>query len=121
MNRRARARSVGRCAQYVRFAIEAGGITLLAKHRSAKDAGGSLLTAGFLALEGVPEGAVEEEPVLQVGDVVVVQSVPRHPHGHMAMYNGSIWVSDFRQLHGLYPGPGYRGAKPLYTIYRYPA
>lgn len=54
------------------------------------------------------------------GDVAIIQPIPGHPHGHMTMYNGSIWISDFKQYNGLYPGPSYRKHKPVFTIYRYP-
>ena len=37
----------------------------------------------------------------------------------MALYNGDVWISDFKQLHGLYPGATYRKLKPGYAIYRY--
>lgn len=103
--------SHGRCAQYVRKAVEAGGVRL-AHHTSAKDYGPSLTAVGFQALAGAPSVG------FQTGDVAVIQPVAGHPHGHIAMYDGTHWVSDFTQQHGLYPGPGYRSAKPAYTVYR---
>jgi hypothetical protein len=68
---------------------------------------------GFVALTPVPV-------VYLPGDVGIVQPIPSHPFGHMAMYDGTDWVSDFRQFHGLYPGAAYRAADPPFTIYRYP-
>ncbi|CAJ0801399.1 hypothetical protein LMG7141_03962 [Ralstonia condita] len=100
--------SVGRCAEYVRKAIEWGGISLQ-RTRSAKDYGLSLLAAGFHEAIGSPVK----------GDVIVIQPAPGHPHGHMAIYDDSHWISDFKQLHGFYPGPAYRSAQPAYKIYRY--
>ena len=43
-----------------------------------------------------------------------------NPNGHMAMWNGTQWVSDFRQGHGTnpYPSAGYRSARPSLTYYR---
>lgn len=59
--------------------------------------------------------------------------------GHIAIYNGTQWVSDFKQKiyvlkgthnphhyqesdtpiqNSLYPGPGYRTENPPYMIYR---
>ncbi|MEO6804162.1 MAG: hypothetical protein ABI197_13065 [Granulicella sp.] len=105
--------SQGLCAEYTRKAIEAGGV-LLVRHTSAKDYGSSLIAVGFAALATDPG-------VYQAGDVGIVQPIAGHPDGHMAMYDGTIWVSDFKQQHGLYPGPGYRVAKPPFTIYRYPS
>lgn len=105
--------SLGKCAHYVRVAIEAGGVTLI-HHISAKDYGQSLITVGFMAIPS------DTTYVHQAGDVGIVQPIDGHPHGHMAMFDGIRWISDFVQYHGIYPGPGYRAAKPPYQIYRYP-
>ncbi|MFT3770529.1 MAG: NlpC/P60 family protein [Minicystis sp.] len=102
--------SIGRCAQYTREAIEHGGIHL-ERHASAKDYGRSLLNAGFVE--------VHETHDYRAGDVVVIQPIPGHPHGHMAMYDGHQWVSDFKQR-TLYPGGSYRSYAPSYTVYRHP-
>jgi hypothetical protein len=104
--------SIGHCAQYTRLAIEAGGLTLI-HHESAKDYGSSLLMVGFVAV------AANGSASSLAGDVGIVQPIPDSPHGHMAMFDGTHWVSDFIQMHGLYPGPKYRELKPAYTIYRY--
>jgi NlpC/P60 family len=101
--------SHGDCARYVREAIERGGIKL-DRTASAKDYGSSLLHAGFREVSGT---------FPQRGDVVVIEAIPRHPHGHMAMFDGDIWISDFKQQHGFYPGPDYRAAAPRYKMYRH--
>jgi len=110
LNQHARAHSTGHCAQFVRQAVEAGGVRLI-HHASAKDYGKSLESAQFKALPGGTDRFL-------AGDVVVIQPIPGHPHGHMAMYNSAIWISDFKQMHGLYPGASYRKLKPSYTVYR---
>lgn len=109
LNANARPHSVSRCAEFVRLAIEAGGLRLL-RANSAKDYGRSLEIAGFAII-----GPTLPTP----GDVVIIQPCPGQRHGHMAMYNGSNWVSDFKQMHGLYPGPAYRRLKPDFSIYQY--
>lgn len=109
LNERAQDRSQGRCAEYVRVAIEAGGL-ILTRHTSAKDYGGSLLTVGF---------SVVGDGLFKSGDVAIIQPITGHPHGHMVMFNGRIWVSDFKQYRGYYPGPSYRKIKPSVTFYRY--
>jgi hypothetical protein len=109
LNAKARPHSVSRCAEFVRSAIEAGGIQLV-RRRSAKDYGPSLEMSGF---------AIVETVLFVMGDVGIIQPVPSNQHGHMAMYNGTNWVSDFKQMHGLYPGPTYRRMKPDFSIYRY--
>jgi hypothetical protein len=105
--------SKGHCARYVREAIEAGGVTLI-RHVSAKNYGSSLLAAGFMLIPSGPDY------MHRAGDVGIVQPIPGHPHGHMAMFDGKYWISDFVQKHGIYPGQSYRTAKPPYSIYRYP-
>jgi hypothetical protein len=110
LNANAHEHSLGRCAEYVRKAVEAGGVHLI-RHTSAKDYGRSLESVGFKAPPASPNAAA--------GDVVIIQSITGHPHGHMAMFNGAIWISDFKQPHGLYPGPSYRKLKPSFTVYRH--
>lgn len=52
------------------------------------------------------------------GDVVVIQPYAGgSPHGHIALYSGTAWVSDF-VLRDMWGGPGYRKAKPKSAIYR---
>jgi hypothetical protein len=100
--------SRGQCALHVRRAVEAGGVSL--DHTPmAKDMGTALRSAGFHEVNDTP----------QRGDVVVIQPAPGHPDGHAAIYDGHNWVSDFTQLHGLYPGPAYRNSQPAYQIYRH--
>jgi len=105
--------SVGRCARYVRTAIEQGGGLSLRRTEAAKDYGPILVAAGFFQVSGPP----------QKGDVIVIDAVPNyHPYGHMAIFHGDIWVSDFRQrpgAQGFYPGPRYREHQPKYKLYRH--
>lgn len=103
----------GNCARAVRLAVEAGGVNtdLRPSSFSAKDYGPYLEKWGFRPVNGSPER----------GDVRVMQNYPGgSPHGHMDMYNGERWVSDYMQ-NGLWPGPGYREHKPIYQIYRWGA
>lgn len=109
LNEHARPRSIGRCAEYVRKAIEAGGLRLI-RRSSAKDYPHSLIVAGFVAVD---------TRHYQSGDVIVIEPIAGHPHGHIAMFNGTHWVSDFKQSHGHYPGARYRTLAPTCTVYRY--
>lgn len=97
----------GHCAQKTREAIEAVGIRLM-HHNSAKDYGMSLVAAGFYAVTGNP----------LAGDVVIIQPVEGHPHGHMAMYDGRKWICDFVQ-NDMWPGSTYRKVQPPFKIYRH--
>lgn len=108
---RASAVSQNRCAEFTRQAIEAGGITLN-RTNNAKNFGASLSRAGFAELP--------PDAMLKAGDIVVIQPYSEeNPVGHMAMFDGSIWISDFRQR-AMYPDPGYRTAQPPFTLYRMP-
>ena len=148
LNTKAEPNSTGYCARYVCRAIEAGGIHIINPKPtvspytspSAKDYGNSLVNAGFI------KQCIDSSnlTLLKKGDVAVIQAITKeqiqalteeqikrlkkpikeHPHGHMAMFNGSIWVSDFKQTRGgnsPYPGTLYRQVKPNFAIYRFPA
>ncbi|CAD6549255.1 CHAP domain-containing protein [Paraburkholderia metrosideri] len=104
----ARSNSISACAQYTREAIQAGGI-YLARTNLAKDYGSSLVNASFYEVQGEP----------QAGDVVVIQATGMHTSGHMAMFDGQIWISDFKQMRGFYPGHEYRTNRPAYKMYRH--
>jgi hypothetical protein len=101
--------SRGFCAIYVREALAAGGYTSFGtNHPAAAYEYGPYLTAqGFSPISsgGAP----------QVGDVVVFQPISGHPSGHIAIYDGSNWVSDFVQQ-TMYANKAYIGNS--YTIYR---
>jgi hypothetical protein len=101
--------STGHCAKFVRLAIERGGI-VIGRTQDAKDYGQSLISAGFYEVRS---------SYVQKGDVVVIQPIANHPSGHMAMFDGQIWVSDFKQYHGFYPNQAYRTIQPPYKIYRH--
>ncbi len=112
------------CATYVRIALEkGGGLTLIRpKPRAdrkvhAKDYGASLLTAGFKEIH--IETYAKYIP--QKGDVAIIQPYPGgNPSGHMQMYNGEHWISDWVQG-GFWAGRGtdYERYKPPFKIYRY--
>src|SRR4051812_1054787 len=85
--------SLGLCARYTREAIEAGGLTLVPRQESAKNYGTTLLLAGF---------RWPRNSFIQSGDVVVISGFKGQSHGHMAMFDGKKWISDFAQR-SLYP------------------
>jgi hypothetical protein len=111
LNQHAKNHSLGRCAEFVRKAVEAGGVTLK-RHTSAKDYGSSLSAVGFRVI-------ASDTNLYKAGDVAIVQPIVGHPHGHMVMFNGKIWISDFIQNYGIYPGPSYRKIKPPFKVYRH--
>ena len=96
----AQPRSTKQCAGYVRRAIEAGGCPTFLYPVSACDYEVFMPDLGF---DKIPE----EEYVPQKGDVVVFSDVPGHINGHMCMYDGRQWISDFKQR-SMYCASAYR-------------
>ncbi len=89
-SRRAHSRSRGLCAKYVRRALQSAGYKFKPNPSAYQYATrGTLRKAGFTRISN------RSKP--QVGDVVVVSRSRRHPHGHISIYDGRNWVSDFRQ------------------------
>jgi hypothetical protein len=115
LNENAQSHSTGYCARYVKQAIQAGGVSLEQPYpKSAKDYGAYLERYHFDKLTPTPPP--DYSP--QKGDIAIIQPYSdKHPDGHIAMYNGQQWVSDFRQ-HDFWPGTGYRANQPPYEIYR---
>lgn len=89
-SRAAHARSQGRCAMYVRKALQQAGYQFTPQSSAYMYANGTLKSAGFVQIS-----ANNYQP--QVGDVVVFNRTAKNPHGHIQIYDGSQWVSDFRQ------------------------
>ena len=116
------ATSQKKCAGYVKKALVAGGLAAIdCVH--ARSCGGGLEAQGFTMVmdQNTDTGTYEK------GDVVVIESfadpdgdgkLKGSASGHMAIWNGSIWISDFKQSKDVYPGAGYRMAKPAYKVYR---
>lgn len=131
LNSNASEKSHGNCAKFVRLAIKAGGVNIISPplrpnydYPAAADYGASLLAKGFTIVFTHNTGGSELTdtttiPGQQAGDVVVVQDIPGHRYGHMAMFNGTQWVSDFRQPMGFYPARAYSSLKSAFKMYRY--
>ena len=121
-------KSLGKCAAYVRRAVEAGGVKIkippsrIGNSASACDYGPSFEAVGFKPVYSYTGSGPTDTAIIpgqKAGDVVVIQPIDGHPHGHIAFFNGTNWVSDFIQLRGFYPGQQYRNIKPAYILYRY--
>ena len=104
-----------KCGKFVHKAIDAGGIRLNTAYNphgvSASGYGPILRHAGFRTV------APGEKP--QKGDVVVFQPVDGHPDGHVAMFDGKQWISDFKQ-DSIYAATDYQKVDAPYVIYRRP-
>ena len=107
--------SIRRCGEYVHKAIDAGGITLNTAYNPTKESasgyGPILRHAGFRTV------APGEKP--QKGDVVVFQAIEGHKDGHVAMFDGKQWISDFKQ-ESIYAATDYQKTDAPYVIYRRP-
>jgi hypothetical protein len=115
---------IGKCATFVREAIEAGGLTVPRfGSGAAKDYGPRLVQAGFVAQSG-------EALPYQKGDVALIDGFKKdpskgitkdYPDGHLAMFDGTQWISDFKQTGAKpHPGSNYVKAAPKIVIYRHP-
>jgi hypothetical protein len=119
----------GECATYVREAIEKGGGVKLVDHpipayqyALPRKEGDRPYLDNYFDRE-TPTSLDDYLP--KKGVVVVFQPPPGQepPKGHIQMYNGEEWVSDFKQgkdKRNFWPGPVYRNRKPPipYVIYR---
>lgn len=89
------------CAKYVRMALEAGGLSTVGRPQLARQYVSYLPTIGFqhIATLGDNWSSFSFCP----GDIAVMQK-PGQPSapGHICMYTGNIWVSDFKQPGGPY-------------------
>ena len=59
---------------------------------------------------------IKTDSAFQVGDIVLYQVTRTSLCGHIAVWTGEIWVSDYRQR-SIHPDSSYRTATP--TFYRY--
>ena len=89
--------SSGKCAMYVRQFLEAGGLDLTGHPVSAKDYSSFLPKLGFVNIANIASRAEQTKFTDNdaiPGDVAVME---HGQHGHICMYTGKYWVSDFIQ------------------------
>ena len=89
--------SSGKCAAYVRQFLEAGGIDTTGHPVSAKDYASFLPKVGFKCIANIPSRAEQTKftnEAARPGDIAVME---HGAHGHICMWNGRNWVSDFVQ------------------------
>ena len=85
-------RSTGSCAKYVRSYLMAAGYPLSGWPVAAADYINFLPKYGFTQVSGK---ASQISP--EVGDISITQRFGNHKYGHIAIWNGANWVSDFKQ------------------------
>lgn len=97
LDQRALSKSQGLCATFVKNALQCGGVAY--QSCDAKNCGSYLKGAGYnsIANGSVSGGVGGFTP--QTGDVVIFQPSSGNPHqgGHIEMFDGHQWVSDFKQ------------------------
>ena len=97
----AQASSVSECAKYVKNALAAGGITYVSCH--ASDCKGKPFISQYCEklYDSKPgdygKGGNKLNSRWQKGDIVIIDSFGTHKYGHIAMWTGSQWISDFKQ------------------------
>lgn len=104
----------GYCATAIRQGLEAGGLNTLGHPRYAKNYGPFLVKLGFDIVNG-------DDYTPQKGDIRVFESYPGqvpYAAGHIDMFNGNNWVSDFMEHNNL-PGSNYIRFQTPYQIFRW--
>lgn len=100
-------KSSGKCAKFVRLMLEAGGIDTTGHPVSAKDYARFLPKIGFKHIATVHGKADQSSWTLlsaKPGDIAVMAHAV---HGHICMYTGEMWASDFKQRNmWVYGGDG---------------
>ena len=111
--------SIGRCSMYVSMALEKGGYDDSGHPLLAKNYKNFLLKRGWSQVSKVGY-------VPQKGDIIVMNGFiigdQDHSAGHIQMFDGVTWVSDFKQnidKRGIWPGQAYQSYKPSYVILRF--
>ena len=94
LERNVRPRSAASCAMYVRLAVEAGlhlpANKLQGVLGNARDFARTLGKVGF-----APVDWQKWSP--QPGDILAQQEMPGHAYGHVSMFSGRLWMSDYLQ------------------------
>ena len=89
--------SQGRCAKYVRTAIEQGGVSTAGRPIAAKHYVGFLPTIGFNPIGSITGRDKQSRWSLsnaKPGDIAVMD---HGTYGHICMWGGDQWYSDFKQ------------------------
>lgn len=108
--------STGWCARYIRQALEAGGASFGHLPYAYMYEGAMRNSNIFKPIVHSNKEQLPSDYIPDKGDVAVIGRSKSHPYGHIAMYDGTKWVSDFKQnsWHGLKQFEGND-----YTIWRY--
>lgn len=89
LTRNAGPKSKGKCAAYVRMALQAGGMPHPGLGSAYMYANGYLSGCGF--------NQIDPSTTPQAGDIMVFGAYGKYIHGHICGFTGQQWVSDFKQ------------------------
>lgn len=112
----------GHCAAAVRSAVDFAFNCHIERREAAKDYAPSYEKIGFKKVFTY-SGVNKKDYHPKAGDISIIQY---EPDGHICMFNGKIWISDFIQSDGgsklplaaMYGGK-IRDKDPKFDIYRY--
>jgi type VI secretion system secreted protein VgrG len=115
--------SQGKCALHIRLALDAGGIQVRPTLGQAKLYDPVLSRYGFKKSRYSKGVLIDSSSCKnyspEAGDIAVIPNVAGgRPEGHIAMFTGKEWISDFKQR-DMWGGPIYRKADPDVAIYRF--
>ena len=113
MHNNALSRSAHRCAMFVRHGLEAAGLST-SDRPSTGDAGDY---GPYLLRHGAQVVPVDDGYVPKPGDTAVFAKTDQHPNGHIEVFDGGAWVSDFRQR-SFSPYRDVESTPPV-TVYRF--
>lgn len=113
INANAHSYSRGLCAMYVRAAIDHGGIPTYGFPGNAYEYPEFLENLDFKQI--ATHKSRNYKP--QKGDIMVFNAKKGHRSGHIAMYNGKLWVSDFKQIKGMWVADAYK-LDPDWKVFR---
>lgn len=104
LEKNAKRGSTGWCARHVREAFAANGVIIKTPDIrpgkdtfQARDYGPKLVEAGFNPVLDDKQPSISPAvEKIKKGDVAVIQPTSQNEAGHMAIYNGQQWISDYR-------------------------
>lgn len=109
----ARSGSIKKCARFVANALRAKGINVPVQDAYHYHSDNILSKHGF----GIVHRGLDKYDA-KVGDICVVNRFPGHQWGHIAIYDGKNWVSDFVQQSSL-AWNIYKGVRPKNGVFYY--
>ena len=104
----AQPKSVGYCARYVRQALQAAGVVIVAYPHAA-----------YLYAKLLKDYELPKNEAFILGDIVVWDKTDRHKYGHIQALTEQGWVSDFKQR-SFYPNWAKKDEWTEYKVFRLP-